>query len=104
MKEKAKRTDFQGQLGNIVVSRKAQKAYFEKLNENEIENWSETSQCKVIYGIDPKLYQEKFLGKDGMFQRASGVDDETMASFEIVVGAGGMSDQLKTFTSKVNFF
>jgi len=96
----AKRNDFQEQLGNIVVSRKAQEAYLEKLKENEIENWSETSQCKVIYGIDPKFYQEKFLGKDGMFQRASGVDDETMASFEIVVGAGGMSDQLKTFTSK----
>jgi len=95
-----KRDEFQSLLGNIVVSRKAQQQYLEKLKENEIENWSETSQCKVIHGIDPKFFEEKFLGKDGMFQRASGVDDETMASFEIVVGAGGMSDQMKTFKTK----
>lgn len=95
----AKRADFQDQLGKIAVSKVAQQAYLEKLKENDVENWTEKSHCKIVYGIKPDFYEKKFIGKDGLFQRASGLDDETMASFEMVVGAGGMEDQLKNFST-----
>eukprot|EP00092_Neocalanus_flemingeri_P103793 GFUD01132846.1.p1 GENE.GFUD01132846.1~~GFUD01132846.1.p1 ORF type:complete len:335 (+),score=89.72 GFUD01132846.1:78-1082(+) len=96
----AKRTDFQDQLGKIVVSKVAHQDYLLTLAENDVENWCEKSHCKIVYGIKPEFYESKFLGKEGLFQRASKLDDETLASFEMVLGAGGMEDQLKTFSTK----